>query len=86
MEQAKQTLQVLTLLFCKFLFTLTIELRIVSNFAVAVNIKVVRGIIQTKRLLFGGNNRLDIFLEFIQQRNEIFTAASTADGGTSYLQ
>ena len=35
----------LALLFCEFLFTLTIELRIVGHFAVAVNIKVMGRII-----------------------------------------
>jgi len=57
----------LALLFCKFLFTLTIELRIVGCFAVAVNIKVMGRVIQAKRFLFSRNNRLDIFLELIQQ-------------------
>ena len=37
----------LALFFCKFLFTLTIELRIVGYFPVAVNKKVMGGIIQT---------------------------------------
>ena len=69
-----------TLCPCEFCFTLTVESWIVGHVAVAVNIEVVRRVIQPKRSLFRRLNGLNVFLKLIQQRNKVFAAASTAYG------
>ena len=72
----------LTLFFSKFGLGFTVETWIVSHITVAVYIKIMGGVIQTKRFFFRGSNRLDVFLKLVQQGNKVLTGTGATDSSS----